>query len=240
MEFIFDSRAGATYFVRVAQRANSAPGGFRLDVYLPRLFPSAPGARLPAGGVAGRVDGLENAAGAYSAVLRPGVTYRVNLANLSSRRLVLSVFGPGTTSFQNDSPLRSGRSYVLLTPGVGEGGRYSFVVSASRVTSRQSYRLQLGRAQPDDQFPGTVLPNQRRVRASLNARALDAVDIYRFDIPRSRARRGVTPTSARTHRWNPELSRVRRRGTDPRRRAGAYGTATNCRRKPRASSVSRR
>src|SRR5829696_3229237 len=86
-EFIFDSRAGATYFVRVAQRANSAAGGFRLDIYLPRLFPSAPGARLPKGGVAGRVDGLENAADAYSAVLRPGVTYRVNLANLSSRRL---------------------------------------------------------------------------------------------------------------------------------------------------------
>jgi hypothetical protein len=42
-DIIFDSRAGATYFVRFAQRSNSAPGGFRLDVYLPRLFPSAPG-----------------------------------------------------------------------------------------------------------------------------------------------------------------------------------------------------
>ncbi|HET8951669.1 MAG TPA: hypothetical protein VFN44_14210 [Solirubrobacteraceae bacterium] len=181
-DFIFDSRAGATYFVRVAQRANSAPGGFRLDVFLPRLFPAVPGAALPKGGITGRVDGLENAADAFSAVLRPGVTYRVNLANLSSRRLVLSVFGPGTTSFQDDAAIRSGRSYMLLTPGVDEGGRYSFVVSASRVTSRQSYRLQVGRAQRDDQFPGTVLPNQRRVRGSLNARALDAVDIYRFDI----------------------------------------------------------
>ena len=182
VEFIFDSRAGATYFVRVAQRTNSAPAGFRLDVYLPRLFPSAPGTPLKQGGVAGRVDGLENAADAYSAVLRPGVTYRVNLANFSARPLVLSVFAPGVTSFQSDTPIRSGRSYLLLTPGVDEGGRYSFVVSASRVTSRQSYRLQLGRAQADDQFPGTILPNQRRVRGSLNARALDAVDIYRFDI----------------------------------------------------------
>src|SRR5215207_101384 len=181
-DIIFDSRGGATYLVRVAQRANSVPGAFRLDVYLPRLFPSAPGARLPKAGVAGRVDGLDNAADAYSTVLRAGITYRVNLANLSSRRLVLSVFAPGATSFQSDEPIRSGRSYVLITPGVDEGGRYSFVVSASRVTSRQSYRLQLGRAQPDDQFPGTVLPNQRRVRGSLNARALDAVDIYRFDI----------------------------------------------------------
>ena len=50
-DFIFDSRAGATYFVRVAQRANSAPGGFRLDVYLPRLFPSVPGPRLPKAGL---------------------------------------------------------------------------------------------------------------------------------------------------------------------------------------------
>ena len=81
--------------MRVAQRANSAPGGFRLDVYLPRLFPSAPGARLPKAGVAGRVDGLDNAADAYSAVLRAGITYRINLANLSSHRLVLSVFAPG-------------------------------------------------------------------------------------------------------------------------------------------------
>ena len=49
-DIIFDSRGGATYFVRIAQRANSAPGGFRLDVYLPRLFPSAPGAQLPKAG----------------------------------------------------------------------------------------------------------------------------------------------------------------------------------------------
>ena len=70
---------------------------------------------------------------------------------------------------------------MLITPGVDEGGRYSFVVSASRVTSRQSYRLQAGLAGLDDQFPGQVLPNQRRVRGTLNARALDAVDVYRFD-----------------------------------------------------------
>jgi hypothetical protein len=181
-DIIFDSRAGATYFVRVAQRANSAPGGFRLDVYLPRLFPAAPGARLPARGVAGHVDGLDNAADAYSAVLRAGVTYRVNLANLSSHRLVLSMFAPGTSSFQSATPIRSGRSYMLITPDADEGGRYSFLVSASRVTSRQSYRLQLGRARRDDQFPGTLLPNQRRVRGTLNARGLDAVDVYRFDV----------------------------------------------------------
>ena len=181
-DIIFDSRGGATYFVRIAQRANSAPGAFRLDVYLPRLFPSAPGAQLPKAGLVGRVDGLENAADAYSAILRPGITYRVNLANLSSRRLLLSVFGPGTTSFQDDTPILSGRSYMLITPGVDEGGRYSFVVSASRVTSRQTYRLRLGRAGVDDQFPGKALPNQRRVHGSLNARGLDAVDVYRFDI----------------------------------------------------------
>ena len=181
-DIIFDSRGGATYLVRVAQRTNSVPGGFRLDVYLPRLFPSAPGARLPKAGVSGRVDGLDNAADAYSTILRAGITYRINLANLSSHRLVLSVFAPGTTSFQSDEPIRSGPSYVLITPGVGEGGRYSFVVSSSRVTSRQDYRLQVGRAGPDDQFPGRVLPNQRRVRGTLNARGLDAVDVYRFDI----------------------------------------------------------
>lgn len=181
-DIIFDSRGGATYLVRVAQRTNSVPGGFRLDVYLPRLFPPAPGARLPKAGVSGRVDGLVNAADAYSAVLRAGTTYRVNLANLSSHRLVLSVFAPGTTSFQSDSPIRSGKSYVLITPGVDEGGRYSFVVSSSRVTSRQDYRLQAGLAGPDDQFPGQVLPNRQRVRGTLNARGLDAVDVYRFDI----------------------------------------------------------
>jgi len=50
------------------------------------------------------------------------------------------------------------------------------------VTSSQSYRLRLGRAGADDQFPGDLLPNQRRVHGTLNARALDAVDVYRFDI----------------------------------------------------------
>jgi hypothetical protein len=181
-EIVFDSRAGATYFVRVAQRANSAPGGFRLDAFVPRLYPSAPGARLAKNGVTGRVDGLENASDAYSAILRAGVTYRINLANLSSHRLLLSVFGPGTTSFRDSQPIRSGRNYVLLTPGVDEGGRYSFLVSASRVTSRQSYHLQVGQAGPDDQFPGKLLPNRRRVRGTVNARALDAVDVYRFDV----------------------------------------------------------
>ena len=92
------------------------------------------------------------------------------------------MYGPGTTSFQSDSPIRSGRGYMLITPGVEESGRYSFVVSASRVTSRQSYRLQLGRAKLDDQFPGKLLPNRKRVRGTLDARALDAVDVYRFDV----------------------------------------------------------
>ena len=115
-DVIFDSRAGATYLVRVAQRANSVPGPFRLDVYLPQLFPPAPGKRLAATGVAGRVDGLDNAADAYSAFLHAGVTYRINLANLSQQRLVLSVFAPGTTSFQDSQPIRTGRNYMLLTP----------------------------------------------------------------------------------------------------------------------------
>jgi hypothetical protein len=180
-DLIFDSRAGATYLLRVAQRANSVAGPFRLDIYLPRLFPPAPGARLPAAGVAGRVDGLDNAADAYSAVLHAGVTYRVNLANLSRQRLALSVFAPGTTSFQNASPVRTG-SYLLITPAADEGGRYSFLVSGSRVTSSQSYRLRLGRAGRDDQYPGDVLPNQRAVHGTLNALGLDAVDVYRFDI----------------------------------------------------------
>ena len=181
-DIIFDSRAGATYLVRIAQRANSVPGAFRLDVYLPQLYPPAPGTQLPRAGVAGRVDGLANAADAYSAVLRTGVTYRINLANLSSHRLLLSVFAPGTTSFQSAAPIRSGHNYLLFTPGVGEGGRYSFVVSASRVTSSQSYRLQVGHAGPDDRFPGDELPNQQRVHGTLNARVLDTVDVFHFDI----------------------------------------------------------
>jgi hypothetical protein len=178
----FDSRAGATYYVRVAQRANSAAGTFTLNVDLPRLFPSAPGAPLPKAGVTGRVDGLVNAADAYSTVLKAGVTYRVNLANLSEQRLFLTVYGPGTSSFADERPIRSGRSYVLITPRPEDAGRYSFVVSASRVTSRQSYRLRVGRAGRDDRFPGLVLPDQRRVRGSLNAAGIDAVDVYRFDI----------------------------------------------------------
>jgi hypothetical protein len=181
-DVVFDASDRATYLVRVTQRPSSVAGTFRLDVHLPRLFPSAPGRALPRAGAAGRVDGLVNAADAYSAVLRAGRTYRVNLANLSQKRLLFSVFGPGTSSFQEDSPIRSGRSYVLLTPRPGEGGRYSFVVSASRVTSRQSYHLQVGRAEPDDQFPGLRLADRRRIGGSINARGLDAVDVYRFDV----------------------------------------------------------
>ena len=73
-EVSFRVKEGETYLIRVAQRANSASGDFKLDVFLPEPPPAFPGARLAGSGIAAKVDVLQNRQDAYSVILRTGVT----------------------------------------------------------------------------------------------------------------------------------------------------------------------
>jgi hypothetical protein len=122
---------------------------------------------------------------AYSAKLREGRSYRVNLA--PDGCVSLSIYGPGVSSFDDESPRRVLRcgGYALFTPGPRESGRYSFLIEpAGGRRDPQHYHLQVARARRDDVTPGRFIRNFQRVRGALNANRIDVVDIYRFDVVR--------------------------------------------------------
>ncbi|MEA2229690.1 MAG: hypothetical protein QOF04_3320 [Solirubrobacteraceae bacterium] len=179
----FRTREGASYLVRVEQRANSVAGTFRLNVFRPQPAPAAPGPRLAAAGARGVVDSVENTADAYSARLRAGESYRVNLAASGTQCTTLAIYGPGTNDFDGADPVRRAPcdGYVLFTPD--RSGTYSVLVSAApRSHDRQPYRVRVAPALTDDTTPGRLLSNFARARGALSAASADVVDLYRFDV----------------------------------------------------------
>jgi hypothetical protein len=121
---------------------------------------------------------------AYSVKLKAGETYRFNLA--SSQCTSLEIYAPGTTDFDEDSPVKriGCRGYAVFTPDEGQSGRYSLLAVAPGREGTASYRLTAGKARGDDIAPGRFIRNYQRVKGSLNARKLDVVDLYRFDVTR--------------------------------------------------------
>jgi hypothetical protein len=179
---------GGRYLIRVSQRAGSVAGRFRLDVFAPVPAPRPPGERLRARGASRTLDSLQDTSDAWSFRMRAGTTYRLNLA--AGPCMSLLVYPPGTSSFDNDSPVGSAGcdGYLLFTPAAGESGRYSLVVQARQGRrGAQRYHLQAARAGIDDTAPGLTLPNYRRLRGSLRGGAVDAVDLYRFSLDRRSA-----------------------------------------------------
>ena len=184
VSFRSPSKEPASYLVRVGQRANSVPGSFRLDVFTPQPAPRPPGPQLPAGGVTRTVNDTTNASDAFSTVMRAGITYRIHRAQAKGCTR-LELFAPGTTDFEDDSPVKTAGcgGYFLFTPAAGEGGRYSLVVNAQqRRRNDQRYHLQVSRARQDDTSPGLPLANYQRARGSLRGSGVDVVDLYRFSI----------------------------------------------------------
>ena len=96
----------------------------------------------------------------------------------------LEIYAPGASSFDDDpEKTLSCGGYLLLTPGPGEGGRYSLLVTASsRIRGAQKYHLQVAQAGPDDTSPGIFIHNFARVRGALKGSGVDVVDLYRFDV----------------------------------------------------------
>jgi hypothetical protein len=184
VSFRTPSKEPASYVIRVGQRANSVPGSFRLDVFTPEPPPRPPGPQLPAGGVTRTVNDTTNASDAFSTVMRAGITYRIHRAQAKGCTR-LELFAPGTTDFEDESPVRTAGcgGYFLFTPAAGEGGRYSLVVTAQqRRRNDQRYHLQVSRAREDDTSPGLPLANYQRARGSLRGSGVDVVDLYRFSI----------------------------------------------------------
>jgi hypothetical protein len=179
----FQMRKGRSYLVRVSERERSESGDFTLLVDIGQPPASPPGRPLPRRGASGTVQRVFEPSNAYSAKLREGHTYRINLAPESC--MSLSIYGPGASSFEDESPRRVLRcgGYTLFTPGPHETGRYSFLIQPnSSARTPQHYRLQVARAGVDDTAPGRFIRNYQRVGGVLNANRIDVVDVYRFDV----------------------------------------------------------
>jgi hypothetical protein len=187
-------KAGQAYLVRVAQRAGSVAGTFKLvfDAAAPEVRP--PGRLLGRGGATDTLDRVLKPADAFSYRMRAGTTYRINIVPLAvpgsgdedgpDCRARLDVYAPGTRDF-DAGPVRSEGcdAYLLFTPGRGESGRYPIRVSApSFARGPQRFHLQIAPADASDTAPGLLLGNHARVRGALRASGVDRVDLYRFTV----------------------------------------------------------
>jgi hypothetical protein len=179
----FRLRKGQSYLIRVSEKSQSVSGDFTLLVDIGQPAARPPGRALPSRGASGTVQRVFEPSNAWSTDMREGTTYRVNLSPASCTRL--SIYGPGTTDFDDESPKRTLTcgGYTLFTPGPHESGRYTLLVepNSSRRTP-QRYRLRVARAGVDDTAPGKFVLNHTRLRGSLNANQVDVVDLYRFDV----------------------------------------------------------
>lgn len=175
--------AGGRFLVRVAlEDTESEARGFRLTAAPAPPAPSFPGRRVPARGAVGTVDILANTADAWSSVLRSGTTYRVNLAHSPTRCARLRVFSPRASWNEEPSYGRPCGGYMLVTPGPGLGGRWTFRVETSGQRREQQYRLSVKPAGRDDMAPGLLLRDRRTKRGRVTGGAADAIDLYRIDV----------------------------------------------------------
>jgi hypothetical protein len=182
----FAASKNGLYYIRVAALPNSQLAPFTLDVFLPTPAVAPPGPRLPAGGVNGRVDRIQNINAAYSISLRAGVSYLINLANKTKGACVSGgLFAPGTSSFEEGSPLLhiSCGGYRLFTPGPGQGGRYSFQVMPRLSHSGvQRFHLQVAPAGTAETAPGLALGNYADARGRLDGSGVRVLRLYRLDV----------------------------------------------------------
>ena len=177
-------KGGATFVVRVAQvEGSTGSPDFTLSSAPAAPDTTYPGVPLPRGGGRGVVDRLSNLDDAWSSVLRAGTTYRVNLSHSPTRTSRLRIYSPLASWSLDPTYSRRSGGYVLLTPGPGFGGRWTFVVETSDQRRDQPYRLSIGPARADDMAPGLALRDRHRVRGRLEGGRLDAVDLYRIDVP---------------------------------------------------------
>ena len=181
----FRAEEGGTYLVRVTRLSGSAEDSFLLEAFEPSPAAAPPGPRLAPAGVTAVLDRLGNDDDAWSVRMRAGVSYRINEADRLNGCLSVTVFPPRTRSFFGARPARRMRcgGYTLYTPGPGEGGAHSIRVQAvPYLRGPQPYRLRVARAGSDDTLPGARLDRARR--GAVDAREIDVVDLYRFDVVR--------------------------------------------------------
>jgi hypothetical protein len=181
----FNASKNGLYLIRVAAIAGSQLAPFSLEVFLPTPAVRPPGLALPAGGVSGQVDPIQNVNAAYAVTLHAGVSYLLNLANGRGGGCVNGrLYPPGTRSFEEGSPAVvhiNCRGYRLFTPGPGQGGRYSFEVTPQD-RGVKHFRLQVARADPSETAPGRALGNYAHGRGHLDGKGVHVLRLYRMDV----------------------------------------------------------
>ncbi len=182
----FKASKNGLYLIRVAALQNSQQANFSLEVFLPTPAVGPPGLSLPSGGISGRVDRIQNINAAYSFTMHSGVSYLINLANMTKGACVSgALFAPGTSSFEEGSPLSARRLRRL---------------SAVYTRARPGWALQLrgyppqllqwhpalssaGRArQLRRDGAGLALGNYAHAHARLDGRGVSVLRLYRLDI----------------------------------------------------------
>ncbi len=182
----WEASKNGVYDIRVAALTASQLDTFTFEIYLPTPAIAPPGPRLPAAGVAGQVDRIQNVNAAYSVVMHSGVSYIVSLSSDTPHACVTgALYGPGTTSFEEGSSalqIPCG-GFRLFTPAAGAGGLYS-VELTPRETFKgvQHFHLQVAPAGSGETAPGLTLGNYGRVGARLLAGTAQVLRLYRMDI----------------------------------------------------------
>ena len=178
--FDFDGKAGASYYLVVAQAQSSEPGPFKLLLLAPEKPPVPPGVALRSNGGRGRLDPLQNPADAWSVAMERGKTYRFGVLNTSGRCVSVSIYPTTTRSFDDTTPVAGtdcGRTW-FFTPGPDGGGTYPVLVRVHGEAT--AYRLLIRPAQPDDIGPGALLSSGERRSGAVSDE--DPLDLYRFDV----------------------------------------------------------
>ena len=186
----FEVAKGKVYLVSVTQLPNSVAGTFTLTVVAPQPAPKPPGRQLAAGGADGTLDRVGNIDDAYAVSMRAGRTYRLRLSGRGDAdcRITAAVYAPRIADFDARPLKRLGcddDGYATYTPGPGEGGRHSVLVTAARgIRTLQRYHLEAAGAGSDDTAPGLFLANRATAGGALNGARIDALDLYRFSVAR--------------------------------------------------------
>jgi hypothetical protein len=182
----FAAARNGLYYIRVAALEGSQLNTFTLDAFLPTPAVTPPGRALGPGGASGQVDRIQNINAAYNFTMRTGVSYLINLANETPHACVsAALFAPGTTSFEEGSPLLSIHcgGYRLFTPGLGQGGRYVVELTPRESHSGvQRFHIQVATAGPAETAPGLPLGNYAHAHGHLDGRGVHVVRLYRLDV----------------------------------------------------------
>ena len=181
----FEIDEGERYLILIAERRDSEPGTFVVDLFSPEPPATPPGAPLPRRGVRSSVDPLTDGDDAYSLTMAAGRTYRLNLTSERDECVGLLLYPPRIRSFAETEPLRERfcGGYMTFTPGPDGGGRYVLrLVADEDSRGTQRYRLQAAPATRDDTAPGIPIASGTSRRGGVSASTLDVLDLYRFEV----------------------------------------------------------